>query len=100
MPIAIIFVPAAHLATYASQCLDYCAARGYQVAGVVHGDWAAAAGMLINRAAGIIVVARPDHLDPDREPRIEVAGPDGAAPAAPPRNDGPVSRRKRRPNQV
>lgn len=100
MPIAVIFVPAAHLATYAHQCLEYCSARGYEVAGVVQGDWAAATTMLVNRVAGILVVARPDHLDPDREPRVEVVDQAGAVPAAPPRNAGPVSRRHRRPNQV
>lgn len=100
MAIAVIFVPAAvHVATYATQCLDYCAARGYEVAGVVTCDWAAAAAMLIARRAGILVVARPDHLDPNREPRTEVVD-CGPAPAAPPRNAGPVPQRQRRPNQV
>lgn len=97
---AIIFIPAAHIAAYAGQCLDYCAARGYQVAGIVHGDWAAAAGMLMGRAAGVMVVARPDHLDPDREPRVEVVDKDGTPPAGPPRNAGPAARRKHRPNQI
>lgn len=100
MTIAVIFVPAAHVAIYAAQCLDYCAARGYEVAGVVAGDWAAAAAMLIHRTAGIIVVARPDHLDPDREPRVEVVDVPSGPPVAPPRNAGPVPRRQRRPNQV
>jgi hypothetical protein len=98
--IAVIFIPAVHqFATYADQCLAYCAHRGYEVAGVVTGDWAAAAAMLIGRTAGVLVVARPDHLDPDREPRIEVVD-QGTSHATPPRNAGPVARRHRRPNQV
>lgn len=99
MPIAVIFVPAAHLAVHAAACLDYCTAKGYEVAGVVHGDWSAAAAMLVNRAAGVLVVARPDHLDPNREPRVEVVD-QGGTPALPPRNAGPVGRRHRRPNPV
>jgi len=100
MTLAVIFIPAAaHLATYASQCLEYCAERGYQVAGVVTSDWAAAAGIVMSHGAGVLVVARPDHLDPDREPRTEVVD-HSTTPVAPPRNAGPVPHRQRRPNQI
>jgi hypothetical protein len=71
--IAVVFVPTGHVATYASQCLTYCEAKGYDVAGIVTSDWAAAVATVLNRAAGVIVVARADHLDPHREPRVEVA---------------------------
>lgn len=72
MTIAVIFVPAAaHLATYATQCLDYCAARGWEVLGVDR-DWDSAAKAVRVGLAGVLLVARPDHLDPAREPRIEV----------------------------
>lgn len=99
MTIAVIFVPAVHqFATYASQCLEYCAARGWVVLGVDH-DWEAAAKVLKSGLAGVLVVARPDHLDPDREPRVEVVD-QGPAPAMPPRGAGLVPPRRRRPNQV
>lgn len=97
MTIAVIFVPAAHIATYASQCFDYCAARGYEVAGVVHGDWAAAAAMLMSRTAGVLIVARGEHLDPNREPRVEVALPEESGPAGP--STRPASR-LRRPRRI
>lgn len=76
MTSAIIFIPAAfHFATYAAQCLTYCAGRGYEVYGIVTTDWAAVLAVLSAGAAQVVVVARPDHLDPDRVPRIEVADP-------------------------
>lgn len=97
---AVIYVPAAlHLATYAAQCLSYCTLKGYEVVGIVATDWAAVLTVVTTSTAQVIVVARPDHLDPDREPRIEVVE-QGPVPAAPPRNAGPVPRRQRRPNQV
>jgi hypothetical protein len=70
--IAVVFVPAAHIAPYAKQCLDYCAARGYDIAGVVRDDWTAAVAMMANHSASVIVVARREHLDPHREPRLEI----------------------------
>lgn len=97
MTVAVIFVPAEHVATYATMCLDYCTARGYEVAGLVTTNWDAAAAMLIARTADILVVARHDHLDPAREPRIEVVAetpPDGARP------DHDADDRHRRPRQV
>lgn len=107
MTTAVIFVPAAlahvahvaHVAAYAAQCLDYCAVRGYEVAGVITTDWPAVVKVLTGGTASVVVVARPDHLDPLREPRIEVAYRPGSA-TPPPRNDGPVARRYRRPNRV
>lgn len=83
MTVAVIFVPAAaHLATYASNCLDYCAARGYEVAGVVTADWAAAAAMVLSNKAAVLVVSSAEHLDPNREPRVEVVA-EHTAPATP-----------------
>lgn len=73
MTIAVIFIPAAlQVAEHASQCLAYCAARGYRVAGVVHTDWAAVMAVLTAQAAEVVVVADSEHLDPERTPRIEV----------------------------
>lgn len=72
MTIAVVFVPAAHIAPYAKQCLDYCAVRGYDIAGVVRDDWAAVVAMMADHSAAVVVVARREHLDPHREPRLEV----------------------------
>jgi hypothetical protein len=104
---AVIYIPAAaaHLAVYADQCLAHCAARGYDVAGIVNTGWAAVVAVLASRAAQVVVVARPDHLDPDRVPRIEIAG-QPSTPVVQSRNAGPgmtsgsIPRRLRRPNQV
>jgi len=97
---AVIYIPAAqHLANYADQCIAYCVVKGYEVTGVITTDWVDVMAVMAARAAQVIVVARPDHLDPDREPRIEVVD-QGASHAVPPRNSGPVPRRHRRPNQV
>lgn len=95
MTSAIILVPRVlHVARYADQCLTYCAARGYSVTGVVT-DWAAAADMFRNGAADITVVARTEHLDPYRKPRLEVIGeqetqPQGAVYGARQRRPRPI----------
>lgn len=104
MTIAVIFVPAiAAYATFAAACFNHCAAQGYDVLGVpVPGDWPAAANALKTGTATVLVVARPDHLDPTREPRVEIAG-QPAVPVAVGRNEAPGSGtapRRRRPNQV
>lgn len=62
---------------FAAQCLDYCAARGYDVAGMIVGDWSAVVDVVRARSIAVVVVARGEHLNPDREPRIEVATPGG-----------------------
>lgn len=69
---AVIFVPAAHLAAFASTCFDYCTTRHYEVIGLVTTTWEAAAAMLLNRSAGVIVVATANYLPADHEPRVEV----------------------------
>jgi hypothetical protein len=69
---AVIFVQAEKFEANAARCLDYCAARRYEVAGLICGDWDAALQMLRDGLAGVIVVGSAAHLDPEREPRIEV----------------------------
>lgn len=74
MPSAVIFVPYGQgKLRYGSQCLTYCSVRGYDVVGVVVGDWSAVVDVVIRGRAGVVVVARVQHLDPNREPRVEVA---------------------------
>lgn len=72
MTTAVIFIPAEHLATYSAACFDYCAARSYEVVGLVTTSSEAATRMLVDGIANVMVVARRDHLDPEREPRVEV----------------------------
>jgi hypothetical protein len=95
---AVVFGPALYLPTYANQCFDYCSVKGYEIAGIVQGDWQAVVAMLTAGAAGVAVAARPEHLDPDREPRVEIAAPPR------PTNDGPTSQyrsaRDRRPRRI
>jgi hypothetical protein len=72
---AVILVPAKETARWAKQCLDYCAAAGYHVAGVVldnQGGWTAVTDMVQHGLAQVIVVARSEHLPRYRVPRIEV----------------------------
>jgi hypothetical protein len=92
---AIILVPhVLHVARYADLCLTYCAERGYSVTGVVT-DWAAASDLCLKGAADITVVARTEHLDPRRKPRLEVVGEQETRP------QGPVyGTRQRRPRLI
>jgi len=79
LTIAVVSVPIEQEPIYVTQCLEYCALKGYEVVGVVVGDSAAAIAMLMNHTAGVLVIARPEHLDSeaarDVEPRIEFADP-------------------------
>lgn len=95
MTVAVIYIPAAHhLANYADQCFAYCLVRGYAVTGVITTNWADVMAVMGAKAAQVIVVARPDHLDPDREPRIEVAD------DSPPPADPDDAERRRRPRLI
>lgn len=87
MTTAVIFVPTDHIEWYASQCYAYCLTMGYEVAGIVRGNWGAAVAMLVKQTANVLVVARPEHLDDIAavadEPRIEFAVPPDAPHARP-----------------
>ncbi|NMO53541.1 hypothetical protein HH310_20435 [Actinoplanes sp. TBRC 11911] len=69
---AVIFVRPENYGVTAARCLDYCAAKRYNVIGLIPGDWPAAMRMLNEGLAGVVVVASAEQLDPDREPRVEV----------------------------
>lgn len=88
MTSAIVFVLTKHLETDAGLCIDYCAARGYDLAALVRDDWAAALSALHIGVASILVVANVDHLDDSCTPRMEVA-------AELPVAEGPKGRRIR-----
>lgn len=101
---AFIYIPAAlHVvtssvlvATFGAQCQAYCEARGYDVAGLINGQWSDVLEVVAPRRAGVVVVARPDHLDPNREPRIEIADPISQRVGQQHRNTSPIHRRPRR----
>lgn len=88
---AVVFVLTQHLLPDTERCITYCLARGYHMVGVVKDDWAAAIAMLIDGRASVIVADSPDHVPPDREPRVEYvchAGrtrPSNAGPGSSPR---------------
>lgn len=74
MTLAIAFVPAGPIdPVYVSQCIAHCNHRGYTFAGLAR-DWPTAFKMIKAGLASVVVFARQEHVDPDREPRIEVCG--------------------------
>ncbi|MEU7904085.1 hypothetical protein [Actinoplanes sp. NPDC049118] len=84
MTIAVVYVPPDHLDTVTAECLDRCAARGYVVTDVA-ADWPSA---LPAQAAGLVVVAGPDPIDPaahasryTNDQVREIIEGDGVAPA-------------------
>lgn len=70
---AIALVPDGPIDVYLNQCIAHCSHRGYAFVGLVR-NWSAALDMLRPGLATVVVFARPEHLDPDREPRVEVCG--------------------------
>jgi hypothetical protein len=96
---AVVFVPHVDaLAPFATTCIEHCVKRGYEVVGVVTGDWHAAMDMLFTETANVLVVARAEHIR-QLEPRIEVVSQDlGPAPQQQRpgiRNAGPVRQVRR-----
>ncbi|NMO52046.1 hypothetical protein HH310_12665 [Actinoplanes sp. TBRC 11911] len=72
---AIIYLPEGETleGTYAQQCLAHIEQHGYTLYSVLY-DWD-----LINKTidagpATVVVVAREEHLDPRRTPRVEFVG--------------------------
>lgn len=74
MTTALIYVPAAdQFDPCADACTKHCKASGYTITTVIRGDWETAWKMLCDGSVSVIVVARPDHLPSDAQPRVEVA---------------------------
>jgi hypothetical protein len=72
---AIAFLPSGPIDdVFANQCIAHCAHRGYEVAGLVRGDWPTALSMLAAGLATVVVFARQEHLDAEWEPRVEFCG--------------------------
>jgi hypothetical protein len=72
MTTAVIFVQQDRFDVSAARCLDYCAARRYEVAGLVTADWQAALQMLADGLASVIVVSSAAQIDVVNEPRVEI----------------------------
>lgn len=104
MPIdAVIYVPvslmsAGDYADALARCNAYCGRCDYTVIGIAR-TWEEVEEAYARRDIGVLVIDRLDHLDPNRQPRIEVATAN-APPPAEPRNRGPVARRQRRANRL
>lgn len=72
---AIIYLPA-HAepdSIFARLCLAHIERHGYHLISIVR-EWGAALGMIRSRSASVIVFARPEHFEPDFEPRVEFVG--------------------------
>ena len=72
---AIIYLPR-HATTdgsFAKLCLAHIERHGYRLISVVR-EWRAALGMVRSGSATVIVFARPEHFEPDFEPRVEFVG--------------------------
>lgn len=72
---AVIFVPdLVDVERWVLACHEHCDAHGYQVTGLVVGDWGEVVRYTCEGQAQVIVVGDRGYLPPDRIPRVEVAG--------------------------
>ena len=76
-----------------SVCADYCERHRYDIVSVAT-SWHDVVTLLRRDEAQVAVVARRDHLPPERESRLEVVAEAQTAPAA------PSDRSQRRPRRV
>lgn len=72
---AIIFLPDEEPldGKFSRQCVTHIERRGYRLLTILR-DWATVMQVLRNREAHVVVVAREEHLDPVRQPRVEFVG--------------------------
>lgn len=68
---SIVFLPNHVDSQWMQVCAAYCTAHRYEIVAVVH-RWRDAMRLMDDGLATVLVTGRPDHLPPDREPRIEV----------------------------
>lgn len=103
MTTAVIFVPAAGDIAFADMCMAYLLHKGYEFGGLVEGRWEGVLEALEHRAADVVVIARAEHLDPNRKPRIEIVSQAGDVPAGSASkhdNSRPASMRQRRARRI
>lgn len=76
---AVIYLPdGPDLQRWQHRCMEHLEAHGYELVSVVIDDtggarWASVSTLLLAGRADVVVIARRDHLPPDRLPRFEVA---------------------------
>lgn len=88
---AVIFVSADAPQSHVDRCLNHCITHAYEITTVVRGDWNEVTRMRASGEAQVVVIARWDHLDPERLPRVELA----TVAALPPNTDPPGRARSR-----
>jgi hypothetical protein len=69
---AIVFVPSDDFDPHATRCVAYAEERHYELVGVVRDDWNAVLRLIGDGQVGVVVVSDEAHLDPERQPRVEV----------------------------
>ncbi|GGL10642.1 hypothetical protein [Mangrovihabitans endophyticus] len=102
MPTAVVFIPSPDLVDASPACVLHCAARGYELAGIVVADWREVDRLLREGGVTVVVVARPEHVPPDGVPRVEVASAGQVRGAWPPAagDAGGRDPRRRRPRLI
>lgn len=68
---AVIYVPAGDYLQAATECLDALDVAGYELEGIVRGNWPTAEAMLLDGRVDVVLVADRAHLPVDRTPRVE-----------------------------
>lgn len=90
---AIAYVPHDDIEQSTLACLAHADRRGYQVQGVIVGNWEDALSMALEGLVDVVVVARREHLPPEVLPRVEFAEDhervEVAGPLPPPRRRRP-----------
>jgi hypothetical protein len=76
---AVILVPDAEQDRWLTRCMHHIEQCGYRLEAIVQ-RWEDAHQLVGAGQVQVVVVARPEHLPPQRVPRFEVAGEVGPAP--------------------
>lgn len=78
--VAIVYVLSEEFDPHATRCIAYIEERGYRLGGIVKDNWRAVLDAIAAGQADIVVVSEESHLDPKRQPRIEVVAHQVAVP--------------------
>lgn len=89
----IIFIPSGpEFARWSQICAAYCLNHHYVVVAVTQ-VWSTAVEMMASGQVAVAVIAKRDHLPPERLPRLEVVAEEQAdTPAVPPTQRRPLRR--------